>query len=309
MTLPLATSPSEATRHAAILLFFLAIGAVLWAWVVVRRRRGKPIIPLARRRPVPWMGGDVLFVFLMSYLLSLMMATLMGAWLGPAAAGHAANHESDLAHPAEKLLGSGNPLAIAIAVTMAVFVVPLIEEVLFRVLLQGWLEAIWSRRRRIHPAFRAAPFAWMPIAMPAALFALMHFRVGRTPLPWQYIAWMSVAQMAGDLLAICLAIAVLHFAARATLADLGWKADKLAADARLGLLALLAVIGPVLAIQNILVALISVERIPIAPDPIPLFFLALVLGTLYHRTHRLAPSLVLHMAFNATSVLLFFLGP
>ena len=37
-------------------------------------------------------------------------------------------------------------------------------------------------------------------------------------------------------------------------------------------------------------------------DPIPLFFLALIFGVLYHRTHRLAPSLLLHMAFNATSV-------
>ena len=45
-----------------------------------------------------------------------------------------------------------------------------------------------------------------------------------------------------------------------------------------------------------------------ALDPIPLFFLALVFGALYHRTHRIAPSLVLHMAFNATSIVLFFAG-
>ena len=45
-----------------------------------------------------------------------------------------------------------------------------------------------------------------------------------------------------------------------------------------------------------------------APDPLPLFFLALVFGMLYHRTHRLAPSLVLHMAFNATSIVLLFAG-
>ncbi|MCE9552326.1 MAG: CPBP family intramembrane metalloprotease, partial [Planctomycetes bacterium] len=41
-------------------------------------------------------------------------------------------------------------------------------------------------------------------------------------------------------------------------------------------------------------------------DPIPLFFLALVLGWLYQRTHRLWPCVVLHTALNATSVALLF---
>ena len=63
-----------------------------------------------------------------------------------------------------------------------------------------------------------------------------------------------------------------------------------------------------LAIQVALTVLVNWNGIGYAPDPIPLFFLALVLGTLYHRTHRIAPSLVLHMAFNATSIALYFAG-
>ena len=69
---------------------------------------------------------------------------------------------------------AGNPGEIAVAVVMAVIVAPLIEEFFFRVLLQGWLEAVWSRRRRKHPELRAAPLSWLPIVLPAALFALMH---------------------------------------------------------------------------------------------------------------------------------------
>jgi membrane protease YdiL (CAAX protease family) len=38
------------------------------------------------------------------------------------------------------------------------------------------------------------------------------------------------------------------------------------------------------------------------PDPIPIFLLALALGYLYRQTHRLLPSLALHMCFNAYSV-------
>ncbi|MBL9122683.1 MAG: CPBP family intramembrane metalloprotease [Planctomycetaceae bacterium] len=44
------------------------------------------------------------------------------------------------------------------------------------------------------------------------------------------------------------------------------------------------------------------------PDPIPLFFLALVLGYLYRQTHRLWPSFVMHACFNATSMIAFALS-
>ena len=34
------------------------------------------------------------------------------------------------------------------------------------------------------------------------------------------------------------------------------------------------------------------------PEPVPLFFLALVLGFVYQRTHRIVPSIVTHALFN-----------
>ena len=40
------------------------------------------------------------------------------------------------------------------------------------------------------------------------------------------------------------------------------------------------------------------------PDPIPLFVLALILGYVYQRTHRIVPCIVLHMLFNAFSLTL-----
>ena len=197
------------------------------------------------------------------------------------------------------------PAQIAVAVVMAVMVAPLIEEFFFRVLLQGWLEAVWSRRRRTHPELRAAPLSWLPIVLPAAALRpdAPPFQQG-CRLRRRYLADLFLGQMAADLLALGLAIVVLRFAAGATAADLGWKPEKLRADAKLGLLALLAVIGPVLTLQVALMNWSTGRESTTAPDPIPLFFLALVLGVLYHRTHRLAPSLVLHMAFNATSIAL-----
>ncbi len=306
MTPLFATSPDNALLPAVIFLLLLAASGAIWALILVRRRRGETIIPLARRRPVPWRALDVLFVLLIALLFPVLVVRAVMAWMGPDAAQQAADAKPELAHPAEILLRAGTPTAVAVAVTLAVVIAPLVEEFLFRVLLQGWLEAVWSRRRRKLRELRSAPISWLPILLPAMLFALMHRRASEIPHSPQYLIGQFLGQMAGNLVALGLAIVVLRFAAGATAADLGWKPEKLRDDLKLGFLALLAAIGPVLAIQGALMWLVKWKGIDYAPDPIPLFFLALAMGTLYHRTHRIAPSLVLHMAFNATAIALFF---
>ena len=44
------------------------------------------------------------------------------------------------------------------------------------------------------------------------------------------------------------------------------------------------------------------------PDPIPLFFLALALGYMYQRTHRLLPCMIVHACLNGTTMLLLWLS-
>jgi membrane protease YdiL (CAAX protease family) len=309
MTPLLATSWGEEMAPMAILAIFLAVSAGLWTGICARWRRGAPIIPLARRRPVPWQAQDVLFLFLIGLLLLIMAAKIVEAWMGPDAAQQAADQKPELAHPTEQLLGSRNPGMIAVAITMAVIVAPLFEEFFFRVLLQGWLEAVWSRRRRRHPGLRATPVSWIPVVLPAVIFALVHLRFAEIPRSLRYLTGIFLGQMAGDLMTLGLAIVLLRYAVGARAADLGWRPETLRHDASLGLLALLAAVPPVLAIHVVSTVVVKKMGINFALDPIPLFFLALVLGALYRRTHRIAPSLVLHMAFNATSIALYFLGP
>ncbi len=171
MTLPLALSPhAEIMFQAATLGIFLVVSTAIWTWVFVRWRDGRPIIPLARRRPVPWSGLDVLFIFLMAFFLPISLGRAVETWLGSSADQQAPGPGTDLAHPAERLLGSRDPAAIVVALAMAVVVAPLSEEFLFRVLLQGWLEAVWQRRRRERPELRRAT-AWRPLLLPAVLFA------------------------------------------------------------------------------------------------------------------------------------------
>ena len=308
MTPLLARLSAEEWNQAAILTAFQALSAAIWIGIYLRWRRGKSAIPLARRRPVPWQAQDVLFLFLLAILLPFLAVGIVKAWIGPDAGQEVADRKPELAHPAEQLLSAGTPGEKAVAVVMAVLVAPLIEEFFFRILLQGWLEAVWSRRRRENPRLRAAPLSWLPIVLPAAVFAILHLRSGKEPPSSHELTVRFLAQIVADLFVLGLAIVVLRFAAGATATDLGWRPEKLRSDAKLGLLALLAVTAPLLTLQVNLIELVNRRGLHYAPDPLPLFLLALVLGMLYHRTHRLAPSLVLHMAFNATSIIIILAG-
>ena len=71
-------------------------------------------------------------------------------------------------------------------------------------------------------------------------------------------------------------------------------------DVVIGLVAFAAVTAPIL----VFFAAIKQLAPAVVLDPLPIFLLAIVLGLLYYRTHRILPSIVLHAAFNATSVLI-----
>jgi len=100
---------------------------------------------------------------------------------------------------------------------VAVLLAPLLEELMFRVVIQGWMEKAIRAARRNNLRLRAVPAGAVPIVVSSLLFALLH--------------------------------------------------------------------AP-------------------GPAPVPIFLLGLTLGYLYHQTHRIWPSLVLHMGFNAITVLI-----
>ena len=108
------------------------------------------------------------------------------------------------------------------------------------------------------------------------------------------------AQAIGNLATIGLTVLWLRLGAGATLSDLGIVPGLWRRDVVIGLVAFAAVTAPILgsfaAIKQLAPAVVL--------DPLPIFLLAIVLGLLYYRTHRILPSIVLHAAFNATSVLI-----
>lgn len=126
-------------------------------------------------------------------------------------------------HPiVESLERDGHASSFAMATLVTVVAAPLVEEIVFRLALQGWLEARERRWRRRYNLWRGLPRGLPPILISSFVFAAVHFSAG--------------------------------------------------------------------------------------PAPVALFFLALVLGYLYQRTHRILPSIVTHAAFNATSMVMLMLA-
>ena len=144
-----------------------------------------------------------------------------------------------------------------------------------------------------------------PIILTSLLFARLHFRVATPQIALRFLVFLLAGDAGARLLTSAFAVAWLRWRVGATTADLGWTPKNTPGDVKLGLLSFAATAAPVYAVQIASRCLLPAY---IAPDPLPLFFFALALGTLYYRTHRFLPGIVLHAALNGTSLVLAWLG-
>jgi membrane protease YdiL (CAAX protease family) len=294
----------------------LLIGASILVGLAVfdRWRRGLPLLPYRPRREVPWRGLEVLVLFAMFELVGpLLILPLVSHWAGqdlpgPSKAAPAAESgRSDVMHPIVDLLKADpRPSTWLLCGLVAAVTAPIVEEFMYRLLLQGWLEAEERRARRTIPALRRLLPGVGPVVLVSLAFAARHFRVAAVPLAPELLKLLMLFQAVWSLVVLAMGIGLLRTLSGATAADLGWEPRRLLADVRLGLFAFAAVAAPVILLQYVVTEYLLPGSV--AADPIPLFFFALVLGTLYYRTHRIAPSIVAHMALNVTSLSLAWLS-
>jgi len=288
----------------------LAVVASLAVWTLLAARaaRGRPVMPYEPRSRVPWNGLDVLSIFAFYVLCGACLWYFANEWwsLGdidpPAASG---TGQADNSHDVVVLLRANpTPGMFLLCGVMVIVVAPIIEEFLCRLLLVGWLEAVENRWRRKMPLLRRSIPGMVPVTLTSLFFAVLHFRLAEEPEDAGVLARKMAVGLVASLLALAFGVCWLRIRSRATLSDLGFDPHRLPADIRLGLLAFLAIAAPIYLLQWLCSAVLPADA---APDPIPLFFFALALGTLYYRTHRIVPAIVLHMALNATALALLLL--
>lgn len=296
-----------------LLAFWLAATAGwvclgVWTWIVLRLAQGETVLPREWPRWVPWRARHLLAVFGVYFVAILAAQAAIALALDPAALRPPDIYdvrEASKEHPATKILTKGQPWEVIVCGLAAAVGAPIFEEILFRLVLQGWLESAQRRwRRRMPTLHRLVPGAIGPIVLSSFVFGWLHFRVESPPRPVAFYVAALLASFCAGAVTVGFALVLLRFRARATAADFGWEPRHLLGDAWLGLVTFAAVGVPVYAMQLALTALLPGY---LAPDPFSLFVLALILGTLYHRTHRIVAPIVLHMALNTTSLVLVWL--
>jgi len=287
------------------LLVLLGASLFVGSLIVWRLRSKLPVLPYQNRRQVPWRAWQVMAVFLVMEF-PLLAGLVLSLLLEPQAAGPGVSQtagEVDVRHVIEDLLRADpSPTTWLLCILVAVVVAPIIEEFTYRLILQGWLEAEERLCRRRIPELRRLIPGVIPVLLVSLLFAARHFRLASCPIEADLIKQILVFQAVWSTFVFTFTVMFLRIFSGATAADFGFVGKKFLADVRLGLLACAGIVAPLLFLQIGVTTYILPDYV--AADPIPLFFLALVLGTVYYRTHRITPAIVIHMAFNATSLVL-----
>ncbi len=86
-------------------------------------------------------------------------------------------------HPLIKFTQDGATLTLMIGATIAAFcIAPWLEEFVFRVVLQGWLEGEQVRLRQAHDPEASERPGYAPLVVASLVFAGMHFSAGPDPV-------------------------------------------------------------------------------------------------------------------------------
>ncbi len=167
------------------------------------------------------------------------------------------------AHPLEKMLRKEfDSLGVAdLAVLSAVILAPIVEEMMFRGLLQRWCIDFWTRRALTREPMPQPADAFVPAAADVA--------VASEPDSWLEVTAATQSASQG-----------LHSPTRA---------------------------GVIVGITMASLCF-AVVHAPQWPAPIPLFVLALIIGSVYHRTGSLIAAIFMHATFNGFSTLAMFVA-
>ncbi len=270
----------------------LALLLCVWlaGWVAVALRP-PPLVAYEPRRPVPWNVGELLLMFL------LLVAAL-------AAAGPLANflRGGPLPPPAEGELPALDGYSLGAFSACQLLAAGLLAAWLVLVRRAGMKDLGLSLRPAVEDVLRGLS-AFVLIAPPVYVVQLVLTQwfpsehpllelLKREPTPGNWALAIFTAVVVAPL--------VEEFFYRVVLQ--GWLEKSLSNSEG----------SPPTGFRGWLPILISAGlfaamHLGHGPDPIPLALLAIALGWLYRQTHRLLPSLLVHLMLNATSLFIMYL--
>lgn len=166
---PDADAPPQLTPVAAAVLTILAgLGAMALSLTWLRWLGGEAFGRLALRPTVPdiWLGLKASILVLPAVLLLSGLIHSIFPYSHPVL---------DLLQQVDSVWGFA---ALFVATAL---VTPLVEEFLFRVLLQGGLQASWDAPETDEPGYQ--PRSYLPMWISSAVFALLHVGQGAAPIP------------------------------------------------------------------------------------------------------------------------------
>jgi membrane protease YdiL (CAAX protease family) len=294
-------------EHGVVDLLTVSIVAVMAAlsvvaWSVVARRVWcqQPIVPLAPRRGVPWRFADLLMIAAF-YVLAQFAFVQIGALVAKSTAGI---EDLDIWQDSAEGATSAMKLTVVSAANIATNLVTIAFALLWIFAYRNvtWADLGW-RPDIVRNDVRLGVMTFAAIAAPIyGLQAYLSQFVNqqhplievlsreRTPLLMILggVSAVAVAPFAEELFFRVLLQGWLESAGAASVGPAEHSTEPIEPTPRRT--AILA--------TSLIFALLHLGH---GAAPIPLFFLALALGYLYQRTHRLLPSVTVHFLLNACS--------
>ena len=254
------------------------LSVVAWGWVAARVARGDPVVAYEPRRPVPWRGLDLLIIALFFATTAALLALGLALVL-------------DSGGPDEKVKRFEVALLAGTAanvLTIGFALVWLVRRAGAQASDLGW------RRDTLGSDVQLGLGAFAALGAPVygLHFVLSQFSSQQHPIIELFGEQPSVWLFAlGGLSVVIVAPLAEEFFFRGLLQgwleSLAWKRGAIV-------------------FSSLLFAAMHWDH---GAAPVSLFFFSLGLGWLYQRTHRLLPSIVVHLCLNACSLMLLPLAP
>lgn len=276
--------PPLAQVFFGMFLYVLAMASLgVWAAIFSRMHRRLPIVPFEPRSLVPWTGLDIA-VLLVTIVYAEMVAASFAA------------HFSDVA-PGE-LSAPGLAAAAVTRLTWVVF------AALYLTVMRGtFLDDLGLRFDKFTSDVRIGVLGFLAAVLPVYGLQLVLTRFFEIPSEHPIVTFATQQNSVLSLVLAAVVAAIVaplaeEFLFRVILQ--GWLEKKQVQARHLGDA---SDVSPGLGPAAMVSVLFAVLHMGHGPDPIPLFFLSLILGYLYQRTHRIVAPLTVHFCVNSLAVI------